>query len=76
MDRVEWDILDAKRKQMRVPGVGAVGRLAADPFQHEGFDIRQPQYIMIAGQVGLGLYDYKSPSGRRFSIDHRVIALA
>jgi uncharacterized protein (DUF362 family) len=75
MDHVEWDILDAKRKQMGVPGVGAVGRLAADPFKHEGFDVRQPQYIAIAGQVGLGLYDYKSPGGRRLSIDHRVLEL-
>ena len=73
MDHVEWDILDAKRKQMGVPGVGAVGRLAADPFKHEGYDIRQPQYIAMAGQIGLGIFDYKSPSGRRFSIDHRVL---
>ena len=37
-----------------MPGVGAVGRLAADPFKHEGYDIRQPQYIAMAGQAGLG----------------------
>jgi Domain of unknown function (DUF362) len=72
MDHIEWDILDAKRKQMGVPGVGAVGRLAADPFKHEGYDIRQPQYIAIAGQVGLGNFEKKSPKGRRFSIDHQV----
>jgi Domain of unknown function (DUF362) len=75
MDRVEWDILDAKRKAMGVAGVGAVGRLAADPFKHEGYDIRQPQYIAVAGQLGLGYLDYKSPRGKRFSIDHRVINL-
>jgi hypothetical protein len=73
MDRVEWDILDAQRKAMGVPGVGAVGRLAVDPFKHEGYDIRQPQYIAVAGQLGLGIFDYKSPLGRRFSIDHRVL---
>jgi hypothetical protein len=56
-----------------VPGVGAVGRLAADPFKHEGYDIRQPQYIAVAGQIGLGIFDYKSPLGRRSSIDHRVL---
>jgi Domain of unknown function (DUF362) len=72
MDHVEWDILDAKRLEMKVPGVGAVGRLAADPFKDEGYDIRQPQYIAMAGQAGLGIFDYKSPSGRRFSIDHRI----
>jgi uncharacterized protein (DUF362 family) len=72
MDHVEWDILDAKRLEMKVPGVGAVGRLAADPFKDEGYDIRQPQYIAMAGQAGLGIFDYKSPSGRRLSIDHRI----
>jgi hypothetical protein len=73
MDHVEWDILDARRRQMKVPGVGAVGQLAADPFKHEGYDIRQPQYIAMAGQAGLGNFDYKSPRGRAFSIDHRVL---
>jgi hypothetical protein len=72
MDHVEWDILDAQRKAKGVPGVGGVGRLAADPFKQEGYDIRQPQYVAMAGQAGLGLFDYKSPSGRRFSIDHRI----
>jgi hypothetical protein len=73
MDHVEWDILDAERKKRGVAGVGAVGRLAADPFKQEGYDIRQPQYIAVAGQVGLGNFDYKAPTGRRYSIDHRVI---
>ena len=54
MDHVEWDILDAQRELMKVPGVGAVGRLAADPFKHEGYDIRQPQYIAVAGQARPG----------------------
>jgi hypothetical protein len=76
MDRVEWDILDARRTEMKVPGLGAIGRLAADPFKHEMFDMRQPQYIAVAGQVGLGNYDYKAPTGRRFSIDHRVVTIA
>jgi hypothetical protein len=44
---------------MGVPSVGAVGRLAADPFKHEGYDIRQPQYITVAGQIGIGTFDYK-----------------
>jgi uncharacterized protein (DUF362 family) len=73
LDHVEWDILDAQRKAKGVPGVGGVGRLAADPFKQEGYDIRQPQYIAVAGQVGLGRFDFKSPRGRRFSVDHRVI---
>lgn len=73
IDHVEWDIIDAKRAEMGVPGVGAVGKLAADPFQREGFDIRQPQHIALAGNLGLGYFDYRSPLGRRRSINHRVI---
>jgi uncharacterized protein (DUF362 family) len=76
MDHIEWDILDARRTQMKVPGVGAVGHLGADPFKHEMFDIRQPQYIAVAGQAGLGSFDFKSPKGRRFSIDHRVVTIS
>ena len=45
---------------------------SADP-EREGFDIRQPQHIPLAGNLGLGIFDLKSPSGRRFSIDHRVL---
>jgi uncharacterized protein (DUF362 family) len=75
MDHVEWDIIDAKRKQMHLPGVGAVGRLTEDPFGTEGFDVRQPQHIPLAGNLGLGIFDYKSPKGRKHSIDHRVVAL-
>jgi Domain of unknown function (DUF362) len=76
MDHVEWDILDAQRKRMGVPGVGAVGRLAADPFKQEGYDIRQPQYIAVAGHLGLGTFDYKAPTGRRNSVDHRVLSVS
>lgn len=73
LDHVEWDIIDNKRKAMGVPGVGALGKLGADPFKTEGFDIRQPQHIALAGNLGLGNFDFKSPLGRRHSIDHRIV---
>lgn len=76
MDHVEWTIIDAKRKEMGLPPVGATGRLGLDPLGTEGFDIRQPQHIALAGNLGLGLFDFKSPRGRRHSIDHRVVKLA
>jgi uncharacterized protein (DUF362 family) len=76
MDHVEWEIIDAKRKEMGVPGVGAVGRLIADPFQREGFDVRQPQHIELASNLGLGIFDRRSPRGRRFSIDHRAVPIS
>ncbi len=32
--------------------------------------MRMPQYIALAVTLGMGLYDYKSPRGRKFSIQH------
>lgn len=75
LDHVEWDIIDAKRKEMGLAPVGAVGRLAQDS-EREGFDIRQPQHIPLAANLGLGIFDYKSPRGRRFQIDHRVVKVS
>ena len=73
MDHVELDILDAERRRRGAAALAATGRLVSDPFKQEGFDIRQPQYIAVAGQVGLGNFEYKAPTGRRFSVDHRVL---
>lgn len=73
MDHVEWDIVDAKRVLEKLPPVGASGRLALDPLKREGFDVRQPQHIPLAGALGLGYFDYKSPRGRRFSVQHKVV---
>ena len=75
LDHVEWDIVDAKRKQMGMAPVGAVGRLGQDA-DREGFDIRQPQHIPLAANLGLGIFDYKSPRGRKHQIDHRVVNVA
>jgi len=30
----------------------------------------------MAGQAGLGNFDYKSPLGRRFAIEHRVVPIS
>ena len=57
------------------PAGGRRRARAIDPLKSEGFDVRQPQHIALAGALGLGYFDYKSPKGRRFSIDHRVIAI-
>jgi len=75
MDHVEWTQIDAKRKEMKLPPVGMVGKLGLDA-DREGFDIRQPQHIALAANLGLGIFDFKSPKGRSFSIDHRVINMA
>jgi hypothetical protein len=72
MDHVAWRYVDAKRKERGLPPVGASGKLGLDPLKSEGFDIRQPQHIPLAAHLGLGIFDFKSPKGRRFSIQHRV----
>jgi Domain of unknown function (DUF362) len=73
LDHVEWDIIDAKRKSQNLPPVAASGKAALDPLQREGFDVRQPQHIALAGALGLGVFDFKSNKGRRHSIDHKVV---
>jgi Domain of unknown function (DUF362) len=73
IDHVEWDQVDAQRVKNNLPPVAATGKAALDPLQREGFDVRQPQHIALAGALGLGLFDYKSNKGRRHSIDHKVV---
>ena len=75
MDRVEWQIIDAKRKEKGLPPVAATGKAGLDPLGTEGFDVRQPQHIALAANLGLGFFDFKSPLGRRHAIDHRVVNL-
>lgn len=75
MDHVEWDIIDAKRVAEKLPRVGASGKIALDPLGTEGFDVRQPQHIALAGALGMGNFDFKSPRGRRHSIQHQVVKI-
>jgi hypothetical protein len=75
MDHVAWQYVDAKRKEKGLPPVGASGRLGLDPLKREGFDIRQPQHIPLAAHLGLGIFDFKSPRGKRNEIQHRIIKI-
>jgi hypothetical protein len=75
LDHVVWRQVDAKRKEKGLAPVAAVGRMGQDA-DREGFDYRQPQHIALAGHLGLGIFDFKSPLGRRHSIDHRVFDIA
>jgi uncharacterized protein (DUF362 family) len=72
MDHVAWRIIDAKRKEKGLAPVGAVGKLGQDA-DREGFDVRQPQHIRLASSLGLGIFEFDSPRGRRHSISHRVV---
>jgi hypothetical protein len=73
MDHVLWRYIDAKRQEKGLPPVGASGKLALDPLKREGFDVRQPQHIPLAAHLGLGIFEFKSPRGRRHEIQHQVI---
>ncbi len=73
MDHVEWEIIDTKRVAEKLPRVAASGAMALDPLKSEGFDVRQPQHIALAGALGMGIFDFKSPRGRRHSIQHQVV---
>jgi uncharacterized protein DUF362 len=75
LDHVEWTIVDAQRVKMNLPPVAASGAQALDPLKREGFDVRQPQHIALAGALGMGYFDFKSPKGRRLSIQHRVVSV-
>jgi hypothetical protein len=74
MDHVAWRQIDAKRKEKGLAPVGAAGRLAADA-DREGFDVRQPQHVALAGHLGLGIFPFQSPRGRRHAISHTVVNL-
>jgi hypothetical protein len=73
MDHILWRYIDAKRKEKGLPPVGASGKLGLDPLGTEGFDIRQPQHIRLAANLGLGIFEFRSPRGRKFSIQHQII---
>jgi hypothetical protein len=77
MDHIEWRIIDAKRKEKSLPPVAATGKTGLDPLDTEGFDIRQPQHIPLAANLGLGVFDFPTPKakpGQRM-IDHRTTTI-
>ena len=76
MDHVAWRCVDAKRKEKGLPPVASAGRTGLDPLKTEGFDIRQPQHIPLAAHLGLGIFDFDSPRGKRNSIQHQIVKLA
>jgi hypothetical protein len=64
LDRIGWDVIDAKRVS-----AGMKPLAEAPPDQYSTFVRRQPEHVEIAGALGLGEYDRKK-------IDLRKIALA
>jgi hypothetical protein len=60
MDRLGWELVDAKRKEMGLPPVG--------DSRWQGVAHRQPEHILFAGALGLGESD-------RDKIEHLRIAV-
>ena len=77
MDHLEWRIIDARRKEKSLPPVAATGKAGLDPLDTEGFDIRQPQHIPLAGNLGLGILDFPTTQTKlgQPTIDHRVVTI-
>lgn len=77
LDRIGWEILDAKRAKegwpsvaamgtAGQPGIRAVARTATDVT--ESFHIRQPEHVPLAGTMGLGVFERSRIEYRRFNI--------
>lgn len=78
LDQVGWEIIDAKRAEMGLPRISAMGldaqtgvlQVAGKPYP-EQFHHRQPQHIPLAATLGMGVFD---PT--RAKIEHRRIKIA
>ena len=51
VDRIGWDIVDAKRVEMGFCPVGQAGKVNINRFGTEGFNRRQPEHIFLAGRM-------------------------
>ena len=76
LDHIEWDMVDTERVRRKLAPVGRSGKLASDPLGDEGFDVRQPQHIALAGALGIGNFEkVSSPRGRRYLIQHKMVTI-
>ncbi len=68
LDHVGWGIIDAKRVGVGLPPVGMAGMAGLPSHAREAFDRRQPEHIILAGTMGLGIFD-------SHRIEHRRVEL-
>jgi hypothetical protein len=69
MDVVGWDIIDTKRAQHGMAPVAQMGQL--QPGQErllEQFDRRQPEHIILAGTIGMGVFEPQDISHTRIDL--------
>jgi hypothetical protein len=63
LDKIGWQIVDAKRKQEGLPPVAETG--PGDRFNHYW---GQPQHIELASKLSLGVFDDAKLDVKRFSV--------
>jgi uncharacterized protein (DUF362 family) len=70
LDHVGWDIIDRKRLQEGLPPVARMGMTAglAAERHSEAFDRRQPEHVILASTLGLGIFDADRMDHRRVVI--------
>ncbi len=75
LDHVGWDIIDRKRVREGLPPVAKMSLLSALPAERQAggrpevFDRRQPEHIILAGTIGLGVFDAAAIEHRRLTWD-------
>jgi hypothetical protein len=67
LDHIGWGVVDAKRVEKGLPPVAQTGLQMPNPGR-EGLDRRQPEHIILAANVGLGVLE----TGR---VEHRRIEM-
>jgi hypothetical protein len=70
MDHIGWNIVDAKRLQMGLPPVAKAGLQLGN--EKNGLDRRQPEHIILAETIGLGIFNERKIAHRRIELrpDH------
>jgi hypothetical protein len=68
MDHVGWDILDAERASRGWAPVGTMGVSGNNRSGTEGFYLREPAHVELAGNLGLGIFDPARIEHRRTNL--------
>jgi hypothetical protein len=71
MDHIGWEIVDEKRVQMGMPPVAQAGLQFGNGRSGtfaEGCDRRQPEHIILAETIGLGIFDKRKINHRRIDL--------
>ncbi|MCC6418884.1 MAG: DUF362 domain-containing protein [Gemmataceae bacterium] len=68
LDKIGWELVDAERARRNLAPVARCGRMGVHEPHAEGFDMRQPQHIDLAGALGLGVFDRTRIQYRRIDL--------